>query len=120
MLKSFDEEFKNLLNVAESKAHMSHDANLFSNICQNIKNDLISLDTCIKELQKYQQDGKVLYIKCTLSHKLTKDFDNKIEGKLSELEALSNQIQQPSNQVNDFEEQVASVYSDIRKLELKK
>ena len=50
MLKSFDEEFTNLLSVAETKAQISHDANLFSTICQNIKNDLISLDTCIKEL----------------------------------------------------------------------
>lgn len=41
VLKSFDEEFSNLLNVAEEKAHISHDSNLFSTICQNIKNDLV-------------------------------------------------------------------------------
>ena len=39
VLKSFDEEFTNLLNVAEAKAQISHDANLFSTICHNIKND---------------------------------------------------------------------------------
>ena len=76
MLKSFDEEFTNLLNVAEAKAQISHDGNLFTTIFQNIKNDLISLDTCIKELRKCQQDGKILYIKCNLSHKLTKDIDS--------------------------------------------
>ena len=76
MLKYFDEEFKNLLNFVKSKAHISHDANLFNTICQNIKNNLISLDTCIKELWKFQQDGKIVYIKCTLSHKLTKDIDS--------------------------------------------
>ena len=43
VLKSFDEEFTNLLSVAEAKAQISHDANLFSTICQNIENDLISL-----------------------------------------------------------------------------
>ena len=89
MLKYFDEEFTNLLNVAESKAQISHDANLFSTICQNIKNDLISLNTCIKELRKCQPDGKILYIKSTLSYKLTNDSNSQIEGKISELEALS-------------------------------
>lgn len=54
VLKSFDEEITNLLNVAETKTQISHDANLFRTICQNIKNDLISLDTCIKQLQKFQ------------------------------------------------------------------
>ena len=52
VLKPFNEEFTKLLNLVESKAQISHDANLFSTVCQNIKNDLISLDTCIKELQK--------------------------------------------------------------------
>ena len=33
VLKSFDEEFTNLLNVVESKAQISHDANLFNTIC---------------------------------------------------------------------------------------
>ena len=60
VLKYFDEEFIDLLSVAESKAQISHDANLFSTICQHIKNDLLNLDTCIKELQRCQQDGKVL------------------------------------------------------------
>ena len=50
VLKSFDEEFTNLLNVAKSKVQISQDVNLFSSICQNIENDLLSLDTCIKEL----------------------------------------------------------------------
>lgn len=49
VLKYFDEEFTNLLNVAEAKAQISHNANLFSTIFQNIKNDLVNLDTCIKE-----------------------------------------------------------------------
>ena len=89
MLKSFDEEFTNLLNFVESKAQISHNANLFSTICQNIKNDLISLDTCIKELWKFQEDDKVFYIKCTLS----KDINSQIKEKMSELEALSSQLQ---------------------------
>ena len=95
-----------------------HDADLFSTIYQNIKNDLVNLDTCIKELQKCLQDGKILYIKCTLSYKLTKDIDSWIEVKMSELEDLSNQIQHPSCKVDDFERQVSNIHSDIRKLEL--
>ena len=50
MLKSFDEEFTIFLNVAEVKAQICDDANLFSSIYQNIKNSLVNLETCIKEL----------------------------------------------------------------------
>ena len=50
VVKSFYDEYTNFLDVAESKAQISHDDNLFSIVCQNIKNDLLSLDTCIKEL----------------------------------------------------------------------
>ena len=120
LLKSFNEEFTNFLNVAEVKAQISHDANLFSTICQNIKNDLVNLDTCIKELRKCQQEGKNLYTKCTLSYKTTKNMDSQIELKMSELEALSNQIQHPSCKVDDFESQLANIHNDIRKLELLK
>ena len=67
VLKYFHEEFTNFLNVVEVKAQISHDANLFSTICQNIKNNFVNLDTCIKELWKCQQEGKALYVKCTLS-----------------------------------------------------
>ena len=119
-MKSFDDEFTNLLNVAESKAQIPHDANLCSTICQNIRNDLLSLDTCVKELERCQQVDKVLYIKCTLSHNLIKYLDRKIQGKLSELEALTSQIQQPSYKVDELEGQVVSVHTDIRKLEIEK
>lgn len=50
VIQSFDLEFTNLPTVAESKAQVTHDANLFSTIYQNIRNDLVNLDTCIKEL----------------------------------------------------------------------
>ena len=50
VVKYFDDKFIDLLSVVESKAQISHDANLFSIVCQNMKNDLISLDTYIKEL----------------------------------------------------------------------
>ena len=51
---------------------------------------------------------------------LTKDLDKNLEGKLSELEALSSQLQQPSNRVDDFEGKVANVHIEIRKLQLEK
>lgn len=43
-----------------------------------------------------------------------------MEGKLSELESLTSLLQQPSSRVTDFEGQVASVHTDIRKLQLEK
>lgn len=118
VLKSFHEEFTNFLSVLEIKTQISHDANLFSTICQNIKNDLISLDTYINELQKCQQDGKILYIKCTLSYKLIKDIDSQIGGKMSELEALSSQLQHLASKIDDFEGKMVSIHNDINKLEL--
>ena len=51
---------------------------------------------------------------------LTKDLDNNIEGKLSELEALKSQLKQPSSRVDDFEGQVFDVHTDIRKMKLEK
>ena len=50
VLKYFDEEFTNSLNVVKPKAQIFHDANLFTTTYQNIKNELVNLDTCIKEL----------------------------------------------------------------------
>ena len=61
-----------------------------------------------------------LYIRCTLSHKLTIELDNKIQGKLSELEALTIQIQQSSCKIDEFEGQVVSVHSNINKLQFDK
>ena len=43
-----------------------------------------------------------------------------MEEKLSEIEALSSQLQQPSSRVDDFEGQVVGVHIDIRKLQLEK
>ena len=120
VVKSFDDEFTNFLNVVESKTQFYYDANLFSTIFQKNWNDLPSLDTCIKELWRCQQVGKVLYIKCTLSHKLIKYLDSKIQGKLSGLQALTSQIQQPSYKVDEVKGQVVSVHTDVRKLQFEK
>ena len=43
-----------------------------------------------------------------------------MEGKLSELEALTSRLQQPSSRVDDFEGQVANFHTDMRKLQLEK
>ena len=66
------------------------------------------------------QEENFFYVKCTLSYKLTKELDSQIESKMSEIEALCNQIQHPSRKVDDIESQVASIHSDIRALELQK
>lgn len=120
VIKSFDLEFTNLLVVEEAKAHVAHDANLFNTICQNIQNDLVNLETCIRELQKCQMEGKGLYIKCTLSHKQTKDFDKQIVEKLSELEAPTVQLHQPLSKLEDFDGRIFGVHSEVWKLHLTK
>ena len=39
---------------------------------------------------------------------------------MSELEALSNQLQQSVSKIDDVEGQVTNIHSDIKKLELRK
>ena len=81
---------------------------------------MLSLDTCIKEIGRCQQVGKVLYIKFTLSHKLRKYLDRKIQGYLSKRKSLTSYIQKPSCKVDELEEQVINVHINIRKMELEK
>lgn len=50
VLEEFDRNFKTLTKVATSKAQAEHDANIFAKVCQNVKDDLENLITCIKEL----------------------------------------------------------------------
>ena len=67
-MKSFDEEIITLSKVAIEQAQAKHDASLFDIICMNMRNDLKTLDVCIKELRKNIEEGKKLYEQCALSN----------------------------------------------------
>lgn len=53
LVQTFDEEFTTLSEAASTQAQVKHDATLFDTLCINVRNDLKSLDECIKELRKH-------------------------------------------------------------------
>ena len=83
--KFFDEEFTNLSNVATSQAHKEYNSKMLDNMCTNIKNDIETLDVCIKALKKHLEEGKNIYAKCNLAHLHLQSFDIQITSKIVEL-----------------------------------
>lgn len=63
-------------------------------------------------------EGKKLYIKCTLSYKLTTYVDNRITKKQSELEALTIQMGQPSANIENFDGRIFGVQTEVQKLHM--
>lgn len=53
LISSFDSKLTQLKKVTTSQAQINHDAQLFATICTNVRNDLQSLDDCIKEFIRY-------------------------------------------------------------------
>ena len=58
MCKTFDNEFTMLSNVAIVQAQTKHDASLLNSICTNIRNDIETLNSCIKVLRQSMDEGK--------------------------------------------------------------
>ena len=75
------------------QAQTKHDVQMFDIICQNIRNDLLNLDYCIKSLRKCELEEKDLYEKCAMSFSFTNDIDSE---KIAEVEALASQLSQPT------------------------
>ena len=61
--KTFDNEFTTLTNVATMKAQTDHDVNIFNNMHKDIKNDIETLNICIKVLRQSMEEGKHIYAK---------------------------------------------------------
>lgn len=61
-MSTFDNEFTNLSDIAKVKAQVAYEARMLLNISQNIRNDINTLDICIKDLRKHLEIGKSLYI----------------------------------------------------------
>ncbi len=51
MCKTFDNEFTRLTDVATMQVRTKHDASLLNTICTNIRNDIETLNVCIKVLR---------------------------------------------------------------------
>ena len=68
LCKVFDEEFRNLSNVATSQSQKEYNDKMLDNMCKNIRNDIETLNLCIKALRHHLEEGKNIYAKCNLTH----------------------------------------------------
>ena len=50
LCKTFDNEFTTLTSVATIQAQTEHDGKFLNTMCTNIRNDIETLNVCIKEL----------------------------------------------------------------------
>ena len=73
--KIFDEEFTNLSNVATSQAQNEYNDKILDSMYANIRNDIETLNLCIKALRKNLEEGKNIYAKCNLVHLHLQSFD---------------------------------------------
>lgn len=51
LCKAFDDEFTTLTNVATIQAQIEHDGKILNTMCTNIRNDIETLNVCIKALR---------------------------------------------------------------------
>lgn len=115
-----DGKFSTLVKVAIEKSQATHDANLFSIVCNKVTSDLWLLDTCIKVFRKCLQGGKDLYVKCTLYFKYEKDIEGDIKEKEVELKSIVDELQNLNAQITNLEARISSVHDQLRLLELRK
>ena len=47
-----------LTNVAAMQAQTEHDGNILNTMCTNIRNDIETLNICIKVLRQSMEEGK--------------------------------------------------------------
>lgn len=93
---------------------------MFKKVCENIREDLKSLDVCIKEFRRCLTEEKILCGKLILSHDFVKDISNEIIFKLTELKTFVTQVQSPNVQIIDLESRVTRMHDDFGLLKLKK
>ena len=58
LCKNFGNEFTTLTNVATIQAQTEHDGKLLNTLCTNIRNDIETLNVCIKALRQGVEEGK--------------------------------------------------------------
>ena len=58
LCKAFDDEFTTLMDVATIQAQTEHEGKLLKTMCTNMRNDIETLNICIKKLRKCIEEGK--------------------------------------------------------------
>lgn len=69
VMESFGTHFTIIEEVANLRENKIHDANLFNSVCGYNRNNLTTLDQCIKELRRSSIEEKDQYTKCVLAHR---------------------------------------------------
>ncbi|MGV7660181.1 hypothetical protein PJM47_30780, partial [Mycobacterium kansasii] len=69
-----------------------HDSQMLNTIYQKIRNDLGTLNACVKDLRRSKIKGKTLYAKCTMSSNFTKYIDEDLRRRNEEVKALTDQL----------------------------
>lgn len=115
-MNTFDDEFTNLSNIAKVKAQVAYEAKLLLDISQNIRNDINSLDICIKDFRRNLDGGKTLYIQCKKSKNLISEEIQKIKIKEAEIKIEVNLLSSPNVKILDIENKICKLYDEIRTL----
>ena len=79
--KDFDAHFTTLEKTTKLKLQIDHYVKLLNQVFENVKNDLIVLDTCIKYLRKFITEGKHVYVECARAYKHTLEISKAIKEK---------------------------------------
>ena len=58
LCKAFDDEFSTLMNVTTIQAQTEHNGKLLNTMCTNMRNDIETLNICIKALTQCLEEGK--------------------------------------------------------------
>lgn len=116
VMNSFDSEFSNLKDIAKIKAQEDFEVEMQQTLSVNIRNDIGSLDVCIKNLRRHFETGKNLYIQCTKSEILTFEEDKKIREKLDAITAETNTLTSPNVKISSVEKSIRKLKDEIRML----
>lgn len=93
---------------------------MFDIVCTNVKNDIKSLDVCIKDLRSNIGEGKKLYGHYALTYKYLSNFEDKIKSQMSEFQTLTTRLQLPEENIEDFGTKVEKIHNVIKRIEADK
>ena len=72
-------------------------------MCTNMRNDIETLNICIKILRKCIEEGKHAYAKRNLAYIHLKEYDDQIKGKVIELQIVTKKNLKQNQKVDSIE-----------------
>ena len=120
MCKVFDDEFTTLSSVATSQEQKEHIDKFVDSMCTNIRNDIETLNLCIKALRQHLEEGKNIYAKWNLAHLHLQSSDIQIIGKIVELQVLTENFLKLDQKLASFERDMEAIHANIRDIKVEK